>query len=74
MVRAVASNVTRALPFVLASFAGIAVMHDPTPASAFVTMRPPSGLVGRPVDGEGEVPTDVVLFYDALRARIDNLC
>ena len=64
-----ALKVNFALATLLAGASAVA-LNWATPASACVTRGPPPALVGGPVDGETDVPTDVVPFYDALRMGI----
>src|SRR5687767_8469739 len=71
MNRVVALKLSSTLPIVFASAAGLALMDWSTAASACLTPKPPPALKGGPVDGEIDVPTDVVPFYDALAAHID---
>lgn len=45
----------------------------PRSAHACTTLLPPAALVGYPADGQADVPTDVVPFYNVVDARIDDV-
>lgn len=45
----------------------------PRSAHACTTLLPPAALVGYPEDGQADVPTDVVPFYNFVNAHIDDV-
>jgi hypothetical protein len=57
------------------ALAGVAlglVCIAPKSARACSTAQPPAALLGYPANGEADVPTDVVPFYDTITARITD--
>jgi hypothetical protein len=71
MMKSMSSRARLDLPFIVATAVAMVTMHCPMRAAACVWPGAPHALVGRPIDGEMDVPTDVVPYYDALAAGID---
>ena len=51
----------------------LAATHWPATGRACSNPAPPISLVGSPVDGELDVPTDVVPFFDSITARLTGI-